>query len=477
MTEQYLPGSETTGPLSDVDVLSQSLDGRAFARGVVGYESARFGAVRNGRKPDRYPDVIVQAASAADVAASVGFARDHGMKVGVRSGGHSWSASFCREGGMLLDVSRLDHCVISPDERRAVVGPGVWGSRLNLELAAADLFFPGGHCESVALGGYLLQGGFGLGSRMLGPACASVRGIDVVTADGEHLHLDNRENADLFWAARGSGGGFFAAITSFELEVYPQPNVFMWSRHEFGVSELDELLRWSAKLAPSVPPRAELNLSIVGPTHESGEPIVTAYAFSLASSEAEAIADLDFMKSCPVRSKALSVSEDVRTTLDWERAEEARLYPSGMRFAMDNTCTDAETEDLIPVVRELVNSLPPAPAHVLWMPWGRTPQPEDMAYSCESDLFINACAMWTDPADDVRYQQWVTDSMRRLEPLSTGTRLSDENLFDRPAKFMDDAKLDRVEALRDEYDPDRLFHCVWHRDGLAAASRALPATG
>lgn len=372
---------------------------------------------------------------------------------------------------MLLDVGGLDHCEISPDERRAVVGPGLWGSRLNLELEAYDLFFPGGHCESVALGGYLLQGGFGLASRKLGPACASVRGMNVVTAAGEHLHLDAQENSELFWAARGSGAGFFAVITSFELEVYPRPEAFVWSRHEFAVAELDELLRWSAKLAPSVPPRAEFNLSIIGATHERGEPSVTTYAFSLASSEQEGVADLDFMKSCPARSKALSVTEDELTTLEWERAEEARLYPAGMRFAMDNTCTDADPDELIPVVHEIVDSLPPAPAHVLWMPWGRTPQPEDMAYSMESDLFINACAMWTDPAEDPRYQQWVTDSMRKLQPLSSGTRLSDENLFDRPSKFMDDAKLRKVEALREQYDPDHLFHCVWHRDDLNHSPR------
>jgi FAD/FMN-containing dehydrogenase len=468
MTDQVQLHREASRYQADAAELSHGLSGRAFARGAVGYESARFGAVVNGRKPERYPDVVVQAASATDVVAAVTFARDRGMKIGVRSGGHSWSASFCREGGMLLDVSRLDHCEISPDNRRAVVGPGLWGSRLNLELAAYDLFFPGGHCGTVALGGYLLQGGFGLGSRGLRPACASVRGIDVVTAAGAQLHLSKTENADLFWAARGSGAGFFAAVTSFELEIYPRPEAFVWSRHEFSVSDLDELLRWSGKLSSSIPPRAELNLAITGAIHERGEPTVMTFALSLAPSEEDGVADLGFMKSCPVRSRALSVTEDVLTTLEWERAEEARIYPAGMRFAMDNTCTDAEPDELTPIMHELVDSLPPAPAHLLWMPWGRTPQPEDMAYSMESDLFINACAMWTDPADDVRFQRWVTDSMRKLEPLSLGTRLSDENQFDRPFRFMDDVKLRRVEALREQYDPSGVFHCVWHRDGLVA---------
>lgn len=445
----------------EVRDLSRTLEGRALARGQVGYESARIGAVWNGRTPARHPDVIVQAASASDVVAAVSFARERGMRVGVRSGGHSWSASFLRENGMLLDVSRLDHCEISPDRNRAVVGPGLWGSRLNIELAAFDLFFPGGHCESVALGGYLLQGGFGLGSRELGPACASVVGIDVVRATGERLHLDGSENADLFWAARGSGGGFFAVVTSFELVLRPRPSVMLWSRHEYEIGDLDEVLRWSAKLGRSIPPRAEFNVSIIGAGHAGGLPSLATYAFTLAHSEAEAEADLEFMSSCPLRPRATSIAENERTTLERQRGEEARIYTAGMRFAMDNTCTDADADALIPVVRTIVESIPPFPAHILWIPWGRTPQPQDMAYSMEADLFITACAIWADPADDARHQAWVTESMRTLEGASSGTRLSDENLFARPFRFMEESKLRRVEELRDAYDPGRLFHCVW----------------
>lgn len=101
VTEQVQLHGKPSRYQADVADLSRVLSGRAFARGVVGYESARFGAVVNGRKPERYPDVVVQAASATDVVAAVTFTRDRGMKLGVRSGGHSWSASFCREGGML----------------------------------------------------------------------------------------------------------------------------------------------------------------------------------------------------------------------------------------------------------------------------------------------------------------------------------------------------------------------------------------
>src|SRR6185312_7453387 len=185
-----------------------------------GYEPARRATVWNGRLPDRFPDVIVQAENVEDVVAAMRYAGIHGHRVGVRSGGHSWAASHLRDGGLLLDVSRLDHCIVDTERMHAVVGPGKVGSVLVAELDKQGLFFPAGHCEGICLGGYLLQGGYGWHSRVVGPACESVIGIDVVTADGEQLYCDADNNNDLYWAARGSGPGFFAVVTSFDLRLH-----------------------------------------------------------------------------------------------------------------------------------------------------------------------------------------------------------------------------------------------------------------
>ena len=97
---------------------------------------------------------------------------------------------------------------VNVKEMTATAGPGVGGSVLMLELYKHNLFFPAGHCKGVCIGGYLLQGGYGWNGRKTGMACEHVIGIDMVTADGEYLHASETENADLFWAARGSGGGF-----------------------------------------------------------------------------------------------------------------------------------------------------------------------------------------------------------------------------------------------------------------------------
>ena len=136
--------------------------GRVFRRGDAGYEDARCAAVANGRKPRRFPDVIVQAASDADVIAAVRLAKRKGHRIGVRSGGHSWAGAFLRDGGMLIDLSRMNAFTIDVDARMASVQPGLIGTDLNRALRKHDLFFPTGHCKTVGLGGFLLQGGFRL---------------------------------------------------------------------------------------------------------------------------------------------------------------------------------------------------------------------------------------------------------------------------------------------------------------------------
>jgi len=107
------------------------------------------------------PDVIVQARTEADVQAAIRWAAAEGVGVGVRSGGHSWAANHVRDGGMLLDVSRLNHVQIDVAGHTAIVGPGTKGHELCAQLGAQGRFFPAGHCKGVAVGGYLLQGGYG----------------------------------------------------------------------------------------------------------------------------------------------------------------------------------------------------------------------------------------------------------------------------------------------------------------------------
>src|SRR5215212_1854568 len=199
------------------------LTGTVLRHGDPGYEAARRECVWNGRIAGRFPELIVQAERDEDVVTALAMARERDLAVGVRSGGHSWAGSHLRDGGMLLDVSRLAGVSVDAAAATAAVGPGVRGSDLVATLREHDLFFPVGHCQGVALGGYLLQGGFGWLSRIFGPACVSVTAVDVVTADGTLVHADERSHSDLLWAARGAGPGFFGVVTRFHLALHPWP--------------------------------------------------------------------------------------------------------------------------------------------------------------------------------------------------------------------------------------------------------------
>ena len=233
--------------------MADKFDGAVFSKGDAGFEDARRGHMWNARVPARYPDVVVQVGSEQDVLNAVRMAKREGWRIAIRSGGHSWSANFLRDGGMLLDLGRLQEWSINIPAMTAWVRPGVIGSDLNRALKAHGLFFPTGHCMGVGLGGFLLQGGFGWTSRLWGPACANVTAIDVVTAEGELVHADATQNSDLFWAARGAGPGFFGAVTRFYLALRPRPKVMMNSIYHYPISVMDEVYTWAAALRPRLP--------------------------------------------------------------------------------------------------------------------------------------------------------------------------------------------------------------------------------
>lgn len=163
------------GPTPGADI-----EGTLIRRGEAGYERARSAAVWNERRPERYPEVVVRAAAEADVARAVTYARTKGLRVSTYSGGHNWSGSPLRDRGLLLDLSALRECRVTPatDDHpaTATVQPAATGQELVAALTPRELAFPVGHCPTVAVGGFLLSGGLGWNSRAWGrPAPASAR--------------------------------------------------------------------------------------------------------------------------------------------------------------------------------------------------------------------------------------------------------------------------------------------------------------
>ncbi|TGR10526.1 FAD-binding oxidoreductase [Mesorhizobium sp. M4B.F.Ca.ET.190.01.1.1] len=442
----------------DLSELRTTVSGRVLDPNDSAYESARQALIWNRRKPPRFPDALVRPESVEDVAHAVRFARQNGLQVGIRSGGHSWTASFMRDGGILLDMSAFDKLHVDATAKSATVGPAVKGAKLIEKAGELGLFFPGGHCDTVALGGYLLQGGFGWHSRRLGPACASIRSAQVVTADGEIVRVDSQTNADLFWAMRGAGPGFFGVVTEFELELHDRPPILRFTSHAYDFALMDEIFPWLANSLPELSPDLECS-AFVKTDPETGKLSVQMRGVVLAESEDTAKAALSAIDDCPMRERAYARNHNVPITFAQLYSGVDKNYPLEMRIALDNAWSDAKPEDLLPGIHAAVESMPNTPpTHFMLQPLGRSPNLPDMAFSMEANIFMIASTGWYDPEDDDLHQRWVTDSMRRLEPHSLGIKVGDENLASRPARFMAPANFARLKRIRQAWDPSGLFH-------------------
>jgi FAD/FMN-containing dehydrogenase len=437
----------------------KNMSGGIIWRNDASYEQARRSAVSNGRKPDRFPDVIVRAQSDGDVVAAVQLAKERGLKIGVRSGGHSWAASFLRDGGMLLDLSQMNGFSIDVSMRTATIQPGLKGADLNRALLKDRLFFPSGHCMPVSLGGFLLQGGFGWNSRLLGPACCSILGMDIVTADGELVHANERQNADLFWAARGSGPGFFGVVTRFHLSLQPRPRAMMKSDYVYPIELLDDVLRWMRSIQSSLPLNMEPLVFVRRDMFDHSGPTALVTAPVMADTQEEARAALALLETCPVLGQAAIRKVNIVTELDGLlQGAEDLLYPQGAHYAADNMWTNASADALLPGIRRIVETLPPAPSHMMWMLWGPTQPRPDMSFSMEADLYIALYGISHDAAGETTSQAWVTERMRELENFAEGIQLADENLGARPFRFLADSNFRRLQAIRSERDPNGMFH-------------------
>lgn len=431
--------------------------GKLFKRNAAGYEAARKKTVWHQGLPNRFPAIIVQAKNQRDIIAAVQIAKQENLQIAIVSGGHSWSASHLRDNTLLLDLSSFKEITIDRRTMTATAEPGIKGSELAEMLRSQDLYFPVGHCKNVCIGGYLLEGGFAWRGRELGPSCMSVIGIDVVTANGDILYADENQNADLFWAARGSGPGFFAIVTRFHLKLYPLQKTTLTSFYLYPPHVWEEYLRWSRHIEPSLPSEVEVwNIMYRDESVSTEGPIISASVTAFTDTEKQARQALAIYETCPVRSQALVAQLYLPTTTS-ELTLHNNHYPSDKRFIADNMWTHASFDELLPGLRAIHKNFPAAPTHMVWFPWNLTPKRPDMAYSLEDEFYIALYAGWDNSADDQYFNNWVTNHMRIMEKFATGIQLADENLINRPRRFMTNANMDRLDKIRAQYDPDNRF--------------------
>jgi FAD/FMN-containing dehydrogenase len=436
----------------------QSLSVESFSRGEDRYEEVRRAVVWNARVPDRFPDLIVRPRDEAQVVEAVRYAVEADMKLAVRSGGHSWSGSFMRDGGMLLDLSQLDEISIDVEGRVAQVGPGAKGGQLMEQLEPQGLMFPTGHLPSVGLGGFLLQGGFGWNARDWGLGAENVIAIDAVTAEGELVHADAESHSDLYWAARGAGPGFFAVVTRFYLRLHPARKV-MTSTYLFPLDALEDLLRWRERVQPQLARFLETSMFIG--RDQMGHPGTTIVleGDTLAESEEEARRSLEPLAEVAASVGAVEAFPCVSCTLLELLARfDAVAFETGLRYTVDNMWTSASTDELLPGIRAIADAMPPSPSNLYLLFWGPLRELPDMAFSMQADLWLSFYAVSNDPAVDESHARLVSERMKAMEALAPGIQLGDENLISRPFPFMATANFARLEAIRYSYDPERRFH-------------------
>jgi FAD/FMN-containing dehydrogenase len=197
--------------------LERALVGELVVPGRPAYETAR--------RPynDRYtarPRAIAFPAGPGDVARAIRWARRHGVRIAVRSGGHSYAA-YSSSAGLVLDLGRLRTVRVDRARRLATVGAGARLIDVYAALWEHGLTVPAGSCPTVGIAGLALGGGVGFSSRRFGLTCDNLRSVTIVTADGRVRTCDADTAADLFWACRGGGGGNFGVATRFVFRAHP----------------------------------------------------------------------------------------------------------------------------------------------------------------------------------------------------------------------------------------------------------------
>ncbi|WP_084725745.1 FAD-binding oxidoreductase [Streptacidiphilus melanogenes] len=246
-----------SGSAPDWTGLAHRLSGRLIRPGQADFGEAaelfqpRFDSVR--------PAAVAYVANAKDVATCIAFARSSGVPIVPRNGGHSYAGWSTVSNGLVIDVGQLG--TVSASGATASIGAGARLIDVYTRLAASGRTIPAGSCPSVGVSGLTLGGGVGVTGRANGLTCDNLIGAEIVTPDGRIREVSAQQDADLFWALRGAGGGNFGVVTRLDFRTHPADDCaygflsWPWSRARQAVEAWQ---RW----APSAPDSLWANLHI-----------------------------------------------------------------------------------------------------------------------------------------------------------------------------------------------------------------------
>ena len=455
-------GATGAAPLAEdrVALLRKSIRGTVIAQDEADWPAWCETMVWQQRKAAQRPPLIVQALNETDVIEAVRFARRNGLKVAVRTGGHSAWATFMRDDSLLVDLSQLTRSSFNRDDRSAVVQPALWGSRLIERAAPLGLAFPVAHCAQVGLGGYLIGGGLGLNHDAWGHmACFSIRGADVVTARGELISVDANRHPDLYWAVRGAGQGFPGIVTKLHLALQPRPRQVQSSVYVLPLAQAAAAAASLQEITADRRAAVEVRMLLAQGADAQPEAIVSVNAFAASADEARA--SLAPFGSSEFAKEALSKIEAQPSSLEKLLLEgvDPTLRAGLASYAVDSIWTARADEAVAAAAEHIARAASPLTHAVIAFKSGRV-VPGGAACLRTDRAFVGLYSAWLEPEGDAANLSWLRAASESLQPFASGYYINEIDIEAAPQRAIDCFSARawrRLADVRHHYDPDRVM--------------------
>jgi FAD/FMN-containing dehydrogenase len=436
--------------------LSDQLQGRVITPEDSDYDQARTVFVGG---VDRRPAAVVRVADASDVARVIAIARDGGLELAVRSGGHSGAGHGVSEGGLVIDLADMRALEIDPDARTAWAEAGLTAGEYTTGAGSHGLATGFGDAGSVGIGGLTLGGGVGLLARKHGLTIDDLLGAEVATADGEVLRVDADNHPDLFWAIRG-GGGNFGVVTRFHYRLHAFDEIvggmlFLPATPEViagFVAEADaapEELSAVANVMPAPP------LPFI-PAEQHGRLVIMALIAHVGPVEEgeRAVAQL--------RALADPVGDMVRPMKYpeiYQPAEEGYHPTAASRTLFLDGLDQRAAETIVERIEARPGQMAATQLRVLGGAVARVPAEATAFAHRHRKVMVNVAALYQQPDERAAHEAWVAETADALSDGAEGAYvafLGDEG-EERVREAYPGATWDRLAEIKARYDPDNLF--------------------
>ena len=446
-----------------IDGLAAGFQGALIRPGDPTYESVR--QIWNGHI-QRKPALIARCSGVADVIAAVRFGREHGLRVSVRGGGHAVAGHATCDDGLVIDLSTMTGSRADPHARTIQLQGGCLNAHLDRESQAFGLAAPGGFVSHTGIGGLTLGGGIGHLMRKFGLTIDALRFCDVVTADGDFVVANERENADLFWGLRG-GGGNFGIVTNFTFGLDPLGPTVLAGMVAWPMDDARVVLRFLRDFVADAPDEVGImaNLRLapplpIIPAALHGKPIVALIVtYAGPVEEGEKVLR-------PIRGIATPAVNAIvpKAYVAHQKAFDAAL-PHGRHYYWKSHKLGPLTDEIIDVIVEhsaqITSPMSTVPIFSFGGAVARVPADATAFPNRDAAHDINVVASWLpkDVGEADRHIAWVRRFFGALEPHSRGLYVnfvSDET-GDRIRVAYSDQQWRRLTALKAKYDRANFF--------------------